>query len=204
MRSEPTMSCPGVGWEARDRGPMIGLWWGAPEEDFLDRGLAVVGLWWTPWGVEGATEEVSMVLHFFMWNFWFAAECDQLVLNMLIMVTIIVPKCVVCSGLSWAHLVYVFSCAKCSCPLTQSHHLGRDGDLSEWGQLLLCPLHVRLQFPFLVVCVQVTAALTATMASTTTALATACLMKEWEEREEEEVKSKTDLLCGMWTCWVNV
>lgn len=74
MRSEPTMSCPGVGWEARDRGPMIDLWWGAPEEDFLDLGLAVVGLWWTPWGVEGAMEEVSVVLHFFRQNLLVAAR----------------------------------------------------------------------------------------------------------------------------------
>lgn len=63
MRSEPTMSCPVGGWEARDQAPMIDPWWGVQGEGFLGPGLAVVGHWWTPWGVEEVMEEVS---NFFM------------------------------------------------------------------------------------------------------------------------------------------
>lgn len=80
MRSGPTMSCLGEGWEARDQGPTIDLWWGVPEEGSLGPGLGAVELWWTPWGVEGDMAEVSRVLFFCMQEYF--QKCNQSVPQM--------------------------------------------------------------------------------------------------------------------------
>lgn len=62
MRSEPITRCHGGAWEARDQGLMIDPWSAAPEEDSLDQGPDVGVPWWSRWGVEGAMEEVRLLL----------------------------------------------------------------------------------------------------------------------------------------------